>query len=40
MNYQTFFLPNDQAFASLGANADYILEQSLANNTNDVNEVR
>ncbi|CAM2714920.1 unnamed protein product [Rotaria socialis] len=38
MNHQTFFLPNDQAFASLGANAEYLLEQSLRNNTNDVNE--
>ncbi|CAF1122677.1 unnamed protein product [Rotaria sordida] len=38
MHHQTFFLPNDQAFANLGANAQFLFEQSLMNNTNDIND--
>ncbi|CAF4476724.1 unnamed protein product, partial [Rotaria sp. Silwood2] len=38
MHHQTWFLPNDQAFASLGANAQFLFEQSLMNNTNDIND--
>ncbi|CAF4797579.1 unnamed protein product [Rotaria sp. Silwood1] len=37
-HHQTWFLPNDQAFANLGANAQFLFEQSIINNTNDVND--
>jgi hypothetical protein len=39
VNHQTWFLPNDQAFASMGSGLSYLLDQST-NNTNDINEVK
>lgn len=39
-HHQTWFLPNDQAFASLGSSFQYLFEQSFINNTNEVNDVR
>lgn len=40
MHHQTWFLPNDQAFASIGSTLSFLLDQSSINNTNDINEVR
>ncbi|CAF1492495.1 unnamed protein product, partial [Adineta steineri] len=38
IHHQTWFLPNDQAFASMGSSLSYLLDQSSMNNTNDINE--
>ncbi|CAF3692677.1 unnamed protein product [Rotaria sordida] len=38
MHHQTWFLPNDQAFASMGSSFSFLFEQFSTNNTNDVNE--
>ncbi len=40
MHHQTWFLPNDQVFASIGSSLSFLLEQSYMNNTNDINEVK
>lgn len=40
VHHQTWFLPNDQAFASMGSSLSYLLDQSFTNNTNDINEVK
>lgn len=40
IHHQTWFLPNDQAFASMGSSLSYLLDQSSINNTNEINEVR
>jgi hypothetical protein len=40
MHHQTWFLPNDQAFASIGSSLSFLLDQSYVNNTNDINEVK
>ena len=39
MNQQTWFLPNDQAFASMGSSLSSLLDQSNMNSLNDINEV-
>ena len=39
-NHQTWFLPNDQAFASLGSNLNFLFDPNVGNNTNDINDVR
>jgi hypothetical protein len=39
MHHQTWFLPNDQAFASIGSTLSFLLDQSYGNNTNDINKV-
>jgi len=39
LNYQTFFLPNDQAFASIGSGLGFLLEQTGQDNVNDINDV-
>lgn len=39
MHHQTWFLPNDQAFASMGSSLSFLLDQFSINNTNDINEV-
>ena len=36
LNHQTFFLPNDQAFASFGSSLSFLFEQSNLNEANDV----
>ncbi|CAF4181530.1 unnamed protein product [Rotaria sp. Silwood2] len=38
MHHQTWFLPNDQAFASMGPSLSFLFEQFYMNNTNDINE--
>ncbi|CAF0877364.1 unnamed protein product [Adineta ricciae] len=38
INQQTWFLPNDQAFASMGSSLSYLLDQTSINNTNEINE--
>ena len=38
-NQQTWFFPNDQAFASLGSNLNFLFDPNFANNTNDINDV-
>jgi hypothetical protein len=40
MHHQTWFLPNDQAFASIGSSLSFLLDQSSMNSTNDINEVK
>jgi hypothetical protein len=40
MYHQTFFLPNDQAFSSFGSSLNFLFDQSLTNNINDVNDVK
>jgi hypothetical protein len=40
MHHQTFFLPNDQAFASIGSSLNFLFDPSPVDNTNDVNDVR
>lgn len=40
MQHQTWFLPTDQAFSSMGSSLSSLLDQSSMNNTNDINEVR
>ena len=39
MQHQTWFLPNDQAFASMGSSLSSLLDQSNMNSLNDINEV-
>ena len=39
MNHQTWFLPSDQAFASIGSGLNFLFDQSGADNINDVNDV-
>jgi len=39
MHHQTWFLPNDQAFAGMGSSLSFLLNQASLNNTNDINEV-
>ncbi|CAF2156365.1 unnamed protein product, partial [Rotaria magnacalcarata] len=38
MHHQTWFLPNDQAFASMGSSLSFLFDQFYTNNTNDINE--
>lgn len=38
-HYQTWFLPNDQAFASITSSLSFLLDQTSINNTHDINEV-
>ena len=40
INHQTWFLPNDQAFASIGSGLQFLFDRSSTNNENDVNDVR
>jgi hypothetical protein len=40
MQHQTWFLPNDQAFTSIGSSLSFLLDQAYMNNTNDINEVK
>jgi len=39
VHHQTWFLPNDQAFAGMGSSLSFLLNQASWNNTNDINEV-
>lgn len=39
MNHQTWFLPSDQAFASIGSGLNFLFDQSGADNINDINDV-
>lgn len=39
MNHQTWFLPSDQAFASIGSGLSFLFDQSGVDNINDVNDV-
>lgn len=39
MQQQTWFLPNDQAFAGMGSSLSSLLDQSNMNSINDINEV-
>jgi hypothetical protein len=39
IHHQTWFLPNDQAFASMGSSLSFLLDQTSINNSNDINEV-
>ncbi len=39
-NYQTWFLPNDQAFASLGSGLNFLFDHSNIDNVNDINDVK
>ena len=39
LNHQTWFLPSDQAFASIGSGLNFLFDQSGADNINDVNDV-
>jgi len=39
LNHQTFFLPNDQAFASFGSGLSFLFDQTTSENTNDINDV-
>ena len=40
MNQQTWFLPNDQAFSNFGSGLNFLFENALVNNSNDLNDVR
>lgn len=39
MHHQTWFLPNDQAFASMGSSLSSLLDQTNMNSLNEINEV-
>ncbi len=39
LTHQTWFLPNDQAFSSIGSGLSFLFEQSNVDNTNDINDV-
>jgi len=39
-NHQTFFLPNDQAFASFGSGLNFLFDNTGIDQTNDVNDVK
>ena len=38
-NQQTWFLPNDQAFASYGTGLSFLFEPLTVENMNDINDV-
>ncbi|CAF3799049.1 unnamed protein product [Rotaria sp. Silwood1] len=38
MHHQTWFLPNDEAFDSMGTTLNFLFEPFSINNTNDINE--
>lgn len=40
MHHQTWFLPTDQAFATMGSSLSFLSDYNNINSTNDINDVR